>query len=272
MRDFKIHCIALTKNEADVVGLCLREASRWADHIYVYDGASTDGTWEIVKQLESDCIIPWKQDGKVFREGLRAEVFEAFRRNSSPGDWWLQLNVDEFYPESPRTFFSSLASSYSFVWGINVEFVLTQGDIDVLDFSQPFEAIMPQLRHYYVTWSEPRAFRYRDALQWSLSAAWPIHAGLVAPQRIVFKHYPYRSPLQIQSRLDVRREARARGFEGWAHASQQSWKEKIVDASRCSVDDKSGRYEIDETKLPRHLEPALMRAAKRVLHGTGIWP
>ena len=41
---FKIHCIVLTKNEADVVGYCLREAAKWADYIYVYDGASTDST------------------------------------------------------------------------------------------------------------------------------------------------------------------------------------------------------------------------------------
>jgi hypothetical protein len=66
--DFKIHCIALCKNEADVIGLCLTEAAKWADLIYVYDGASTDGTWELVKQLSNPRIIPWKQDGKVFKE------------------------------------------------------------------------------------------------------------------------------------------------------------------------------------------------------------
>src|SRR5277367_5352236 len=73
--DFKIHCIALCKNEADVIGACLREAVQWADFIYVYDGGSTDGTWEVVRSLNHPRIIPWKQDGKVFKEGLQAEVF-----------------------------------------------------------------------------------------------------------------------------------------------------------------------------------------------------
>jgi hypothetical protein len=238
----------------------------------VYDGASTDGTWEIVESLKSECIVPWRQDGKVFSEGLRAEVFQAFRSNTRPGDWWLQLNVDEFYPSSPRDFLAQISPFCDSLWGINVEYMLTHEDVTSLDFSQPFADLMPLLRHYRVIWSEPRAFRYRRGLTWATNAAWPLHVGLVAPQRIVFKHYPYRSPQQIQVRLDVRREARARGFEGWHHASESSWKEKIVDAAACSIDDGSGCYEIDEGKLPRHLESALRRAAKRVLHGTGIWP
>ena len=36
--DFKVHCIALCKNEPDVIGVCLHEATKWADYIYVYDG------------------------------------------------------------------------------------------------------------------------------------------------------------------------------------------------------------------------------------------
>lgn len=89
--DFKIHCIALCKNEADVINVCLLEAIKWADYIYVYDGGSTDGTWESVKKLNHSRIIPWKQDAKVFREELRAEVFNEFRHQSSKGDCWLQL-------------------------------------------------------------------------------------------------------------------------------------------------------------------------------------
>jgi glycosyltransferase involved in cell wall biosynthesis len=55
--DFKIHCIALCKNEADVIGVCLQEAVKWADYIYVYDNGSSDGTWEIVKKLDSSRLI-----------------------------------------------------------------------------------------------------------------------------------------------------------------------------------------------------------------------
>lgn len=270
-KQFKIHCIALTKNEVDVVGMCLREAAKWADFIYVYDGASTDGTWELVNVLNHPRIIPWKQDGKVFKEGLRAEAFNEFRHLSSEGDWWLQLNVDEFYPQDPRECFRRVPSPESFVWGINVEYYLTWKDVHALDFSRPFETIMQLLRYYKVSWSEPRAFRYREGLLWDSAWSWPRHPGLVTRERLVFKHYPYRSPRQIQMRLDVRRDNRARGFLGWEHARELDWKEKIVNHEECNYDDGCSPLKIDEAALPKHLESSWVRYAKRFMHGTGIW-
>jgi hypothetical protein len=91
-------------------------------------------------------------------------------------------------------------------------------------------------------------------------------------QRIMFKHYPVRSPQQIQTRLNTRIDNRQRGFRGWAHAAQGSWKEKIVDDSTCQFDDGSGRYTFDEGALPRHVEPGARRFVKSLMHRSGIWP
>jgi hypothetical protein len=268
----KIHCIALTKNEEDVVGYCLTEAAKWADFIYVYDGQSTDGTWEIVRSLASNKIIPWKQDGKVFSEGLRAEVFAAFRHLADEGDWWLQLNVDEFHFPNIRTVLKEIPKNTNLVWGVPIEYYLTAEDVETIDFTLPVEETLPLLRYYRADWSEPRCFRYRKRLVWNSEWAWPIHAGLTAKPRILFKHYPYRSPQQIQTRLDVRRDNRARGFEGWLHASQNSWREKLAGRERCQYDDGSGRYLINEDILPRHLEPTILRVAKWTMHKSGVWP
>ena len=243
-----------------------------ADGIYVYDGGSTDGTWELVQSLDNPRIIAWKQDGKVFQEGLRAEVFNEFRSRSSPGDWWLQLNADEFYPEDPRGFFSRVPPGHDFVWGINVEYYLTWKDVRELDFSRPFPELMPRMKYYNCNWSEPRAFRYRHRLVWDESCAWPYHAGLVHPERLVFKHYPYRSPQQIQMRLDVRRDNRARGFPGWEHAKETDWKAKIADFEKCQYDDGHQPLQIDGAKLPRHLESPWVRCLKRIMRGTRLWP
>jgi glycosyltransferase involved in cell wall biosynthesis len=270
-KNLKIHCIALTKNEEDVIEDCLLNACRWADKIYVYDGASTDRTWEIVQSLESEKVIPWKQDGKVFSEGLRAEVFEAFRHESETGDWWLQLNVDEYYRECPRNFFARIPRSEDFVWGITVEYYLTERDLETIDFSKPFHEVRPQLKYYQSTWSEPRAFRYRKGLVWSPKWAWPKHVGVVAKERIVFQHYPFRSPQQIQTRLDVRRENRSRGFEGWDHAKEEDWRDKIVKAEGLNFDDGGPFLGMDLRKMPRHLEKPHVRLLKKILHGLGVW-
>lgn len=268
----KIHCILLVKNEEDVVSYCLTEAAKWADHIYVYDGGSSDGTWEIVKSLASEKIIPWKQDGKVFSEGLRAEVFNAFRHLSAEGDWWLQLNADEFHLPDLRSILSRIPQGYDFVWGIPIEYYITWDDLTGIDFSKPIEQVLSALRHYKIDWSEPRCFRYRRRLVWNEESAWPNHVGIVAKPRIMFKHYPYRSPEQIQTRLDVRRDNRRRGFTGWSHAAQVSWREKIVDASEYFIDDRSGSYVMNEEGLPKHIEPAPRRLVKKLMHGSGIWP
>jgi glycosyltransferase involved in cell wall biosynthesis len=203
----KIHCIALTKNEEDVVHYCLTEAAQWADHIYVYDNGSTDATWDIVRSLESDKIVPWKRDGKVFSEGLRAEVFNEFRHLSDERDWWLRLDVDEFYPINYlREALARIPHEHYFVWGIPIEYYLTWKDLETLDFSLPVEQLLPKLRYYRIESSEPRFFRYRRRLVWNSEWAWPLHSGVVATQRIMYKHYKYRSPQQIQTRLNTRIE------------------------------------------------------------------
>jgi glycosyltransferase involved in cell wall biosynthesis len=269
--DFKIHCIVLCKNEADVIHVCLSEAIKWADYIYVYDGGSTDGTWESVKKLNHPGIIPWKQDAKVFSEGLRAEVFNAFRYQSSKGDWWLQLNADEFYVGNPKAFFSRVPSGEDLVWGIMAEYVLTDEDITTIDFSLPFEEVMPLLQHYYVAWSEPRAFRYRDGLIWNENWAWPRHAGLVAGERLIYKHYPCRSPKQSQTRWKARRENCERGFEGWPEETER-WRRITKNSKDFLFDDGISPLKIDESVLPRHLEAPYVRLARQILHRCRIWP
>jgi glycosyltransferase involved in cell wall biosynthesis len=262
----------MVKNEADVVRHSLTEAAKWADYIYVYDNGSTDETWEIVESMNHPRVIPWKQTTETFREGLRADPFNAFRHTACPGDWWFRFDADEFYPQNPRAVLERTPRGHDFVWGTYLEYFLTDKDVAELDFTQPFEEIRPQLRYYKVFYSEPRAFRYRTKLAWSSERPWPSHPGIVARERVPFQHYPYRSPKQIQMRLDVRREQRARGVKLWDHAKEANWREKIVNHKECRFDDQSGYFQIDESVLPRHLDPLPRRMAKMVLHGSGVWP
>jgi len=262
----------LVKNEADVVGYCLTEAAKWADFIYVYDNESTDGTWEIVQGLKSKQIIPWKQHNKVYQDGIRADAFNEFRGNSSEGDWWLKLDADDFYRPEFRQQLAGIPAGHDVVWTVTLDYQLTDKDLRELDFEAPADKILPSLRYYKSAYSEPHAFRYRKRLSWTPATAWPRHMGVAARTRPPLKHYPHRSPKQIQARLDLRREMRAKGFKGWQHASQTTWQEKVVPHTECAFDDGSGRYQIDERTLPRHIEPFPRRLVKQILHGTGVWP
>jgi glycosyltransferase involved in cell wall biosynthesis len=270
LREFRIHAICVVKNEADIIEYCLKAASTWCDRIIVYDGKSTDGTWEKVQALASERIIPWKQDGKVFQESLRAEVFNAFRDGSRPGDWWCHLDADEFYFDNPRSFLSIVPWPFHVVWGIAVEFYLTDADLGLPD-DQSMKERLAALRHYRVENSEPRFFRDRKRLVWREDRGWPSLMGPVYQRRILYGHYKYRSPAQIQKRLDTRRQSVERGFPGWQHAIQSTWRDKIVPASKLKVS-MDNNYEYSELDLPSHLEPRGKRLAKRLLHRIHLLP
>jgi len=272
MDNFRIHSIALVKNEADIVRYCLQEALKWSDFIYVYDGASTDGTLEILRSMQNDRIILFKSDGCVFRESLRADVFNAYRHLAREGDWWCQLNVDEFYVDEPRAFLSKVPCSQHVVWGQVIEYYLTPQDVDTIDFTLPVERLLPHIRYYRAGYAERRFFRHRSRLQWSPAAAWPKHLGVVYNDLLRFRHYPYRSPQQIQMRLDVRRDNRARGFEGWDHAKEACWREKLVPREKLQYDRGDNQFVIDPSWVPDHRGHFLRRLVQTVMHGTGIWP
>lgn len=270
--DQRIHCLCLVKNEGDIIEAALGDALRWADAIYVYDNGSSDDTWDKVQALRSERIVPWKQDDAPFQESLRAEIFQAFRQRAKEGDWWCQLDGDEFYLDNPREFLARVPASMHAVWALFIEYYLTDVDLERIDFDEPIEAVLKELRYYRANHAEPRFFRHRDRLVWHTHAGRPTHLGLVYPERIRLRHYKYRSPEQIQRRLDTRREARRRGFPGWEHASQEKWHEKIVDAATLHFDVGDGQIRIDSGELPDHCGSWRSRLAKRLLHGMGIWP
>jgi glycosyltransferase involved in cell wall biosynthesis len=271
MTAFRIHSIVLVKNEADIIAHCLKEAAKWSDFIYVYDNGSTDGTWEIVRALSSPQIIPFKQDRKPFREHLRAEVFAAFRSNARCGDWWCRLDADELYLDDPRAFLGGLRAHECVVWGLPVEYYLTLEDITLMDFSRPIDEVLSLIRHYKITWSETRFFKYRDSLKWRPPASWPRHMGPVAISRIRYRHYKYRSPSQIQLRLAVRQESRRNGFQGWDHAKETDWHQKLVVASTVEYDGGDSELKYDQSILPDHRGSLGRRAIKRLMHGLRIW-
>lgn len=268
----KIFALCVVKNEGDIIEECLRAASEWADRIFVFDGQSTDGTWEKVLAMKSDKIVPWRQDGKVFQESLRAEIFNAFRHEANEGDWWCSLDADEFYIENPRRLLATVPAWQHVVWGVAVEYYLTHDDVAQLDFTLPMREFLPTIRHYRAENAEPRFFRYRPDMIWSEHDGWPRHMGIPAKERLLFKHYKYRSPQQVQLRIDTRLSSQMRGYVVRPQYTSRRWEEEITDTSDLDYDHHDGHYRLREDRLPQHIEPLLYTAIKRFMHGTGIWP
>jgi hypothetical protein len=269
----RIHGMSLVKNEADVIGQSLEAAAAWADSIYVYDNGSDDGTWEIVRELAATHpqIVPYKQDSTPYAQSLRRELFERYR--GAPGDWWGIVDADEFYIDDPRGFLAPIPERFGEIWSASFEYYFT--DVDAARYDEDPTAyaddvpVGDKCKHYINNWSEPRFFRDTERVEWA-EGGWPEGLGPAYPERIRLKHYQYRSPQQIQRRIDLRREALERGsfmhemLPDWRQAilrpldvdfaaahpayAPTTWHDRVVEASLLTED--RGEYVVDEAALP----------------------
>lgn len=289
----KIHSVCLIKNEADIITQTLSSAVKWCDFIYVYDNGSTDGTWEKVLELAKDYkqIVPYKQESKPYNDSLRSEAFNHYRANSSEGDWWCLLDADEIYIDDPQIFLSKIPQKYQVVWAASFQYYFTDKDLVLYNQNPSLYADdvpVEEKCHYYINnWSEARFFKYRKNLVWN-KYEYPNSPGASYSVRIRLKHFQYRSPQQIQKRLDTRLQAMSNGIfwhevqANWKAIVEQSktsseqnenyfppsWKERVVEASKLLYDVHDGRYIVDENALPKitTIRPSL---SKRIINKVG---
>jgi len=284
-----IHALCLIKNEADVLEPALRAALTWCDHIYVFDNGSTDGSWEIVQTLarQHPAIVPYRHEDVPFRDGLRSAIFNRFRDQAKIGDWWCLLPADEFYVDDPRVFLTKVRPPYGIVWDASISYYFSSEDAaryrrDPALYSDAIP-VQERIRYYLSHWSEIRFFRHDPALHW------PDHSRDLPPNletlfrhypvRILLRHYAYRSPKQLETRLATRAKAMKHGafvheaWKGWSamvnpaaldqtrsadfaaalyspDAVPTNWESRIVPAEHLDYDCGDRRFVIREDLMP----------------------
>lgn len=280
--------LCVVKNEDDIIEEGLKAARKWADQIFVLDNGSIDRTWEIVQDLaaEDNGIIAWKSQDVPFHDGIRADIFHHFKDLGKPGDWWARVDPDEFYVEDPRVFLGRVDRSVACVWYASLSFYFSTKEKERYerrpeDFAAS-ASVMEKCRHYFNHWSELRFVRHEAMTPWDGRGGWP--EGLEArtrshPRRILCRHFPYRSPEQIEKRLATRR-ASAVGGQVFSHeaiadwsrvvdprAVQQhrwsqveyiresekfdgSWQSRVIDHRALEFDAHDGRFKINEDLMP----------------------
>lgn len=275
----RIHGICIVKDEVDIISQTLTEASSWCDFIYVLDNGSSDGTWETVKALSktNPRIVPYRQNACMFSDALRGEIFNYFRENFSAGDWCYRLDADEFCIDNPKLFLQKVSTEYDVVCAANLIYYFTEKDLAVYEQNPNAYAddvpVEKKVRHYLNSESEIRFFRYYDHLKWlakkdclvkSDYRDWPMNIrGQAFPIRIWIKNYRYRSPQQIQKRLNVRRplcdaqmfpqELRYRWEKLLAPVAKSqdfwSWRGRVVDSSKLDCDNQDDCFVIREDEM-----------------------
>ncbi len=269
----KIFGICLVKDESDIIEYSLNEQSKWADKIFVYDNGSSDSTWDLVNRLSetNPKVVPFKSEAKPFRDGLRSEVYNYYKHLAMEGDWWcVRCDPDEFYIDNPREILPNISRYDHCVSSIHFEFGLTEHDIESINFERPIENILPDIRTYKKKQtSEIRFVRHRMRLKWPINYSYPKQKGLISPIQIRVKHYQYRSPSQIERRLEVRKQALSEGYKNFARENVSNWKEKLL-----LPDDSiqfNGEYVVGYIADP-NLRSGLFYLLKRVLHFFKILP
>lgn len=260
-----IFALSVIKNEADIIEYTLKKASWWATKIFVLDNGSTDGTWEIVNNLskKSSKIVVWKQSYMPFYEGMRSEIFNNFLKEARPNDWWcFRLDADEIYAENPRNFLTQVPASYDYVCKKSIDYVLTEEDIKQRNFdAYPFEDNNKHIKYFQPNaWVETRFFRHKPNLNWEENEETPKLSGLIYPTTILVKHYQYRSPTQMQKRLDVRNTSKNDGSipkdgkQRWQHIQESSWQELLRERKEMVYDTGIDAYrqikEINPVRYP----------------------
>jgi glycosyltransferase involved in cell wall biosynthesis len=261
----EIHALCILKNEADVLQESLIAAVHWCDHIYVFDNGSDDGSWELVQKLAQQHrqIIAYKQDDVLFSSALRADIFNAFRSNAGPQDWWCRLDADEFYIDDPRIFLSKVPDHLQTVWSASLNYYFTDQDAvsyqqDPVKFLQT--PVQQRLRYYCNNWGELRFFRHSDDIVWTRtqdSGGFPaaMFTAPAYPVRIWLKHYQYRSPEQIEQRLLTRRRA-MEANTGFLHEVTPNWSKSIATKRDAPLDFKDARAEFAGSQWQDRIVPA----------------
>ena len=275
----KVRALCVMKNEADVIAQTLTDALRWCDEIFVLDNGSDDGGWEIVQALAAadPRIVAHARDTRPFTDDIRAVLYAAYSSRAVEGDWWCRLDADEFYLDDPGALLATVPQQYFSVWSASLSYYFT--DVDAERFSTDPAAfgddvpVEEKCRYYLNHWSEPRFFRHARSVRWREGdGGYPaeLWARQAWPQRVPLRHFPYRSPAQIQRRLD----ARAAGAEfahetatGWADAvaairttgafvggppgaGPVTWRDRVVAASALDFDAHDGHFVLNEQLMP----------------------
>lgn len=261
----RVFGLMTVRNEVDVVAEVLRSATGWCEQIFVLDNGSDDGTWELVNSLavEDARIVAWKQDPSTYRRTFRADTFQQFRHLARRGDWWCIVDADEMYIDDPRSFVAGIDERYNTVFSTAFHFYMT--DLDLVEYeASPArwleKPVTERLRYYRSAYSALRLARHDPGMIWK-DTVFPDRTQIVAPQRIRLKHFQYRSPEQIATRLAVRaaapqstfpheRNLRTSLFTEAGKWSDEPWRERIVAAATLDRDDGNGDYVVREEHIP----------------------
>lgn len=221
--------ICLTSDEGDVIARTLELALAWCDSIIVIDHDSSDATPKVLRSLEQKYSprVHLMHYSGPFNNGIRSLAFTYFRELVAAGEptWWCRLDSDEVYVDDPREFLAGVPRYYRAVAACSFQYYFTERDLE--RYRESPEAYrhgraIDSLTHFACNSTELRFFR-DCGQQWLPDSPWPPRDSIypIFKRFIRLKHYQYRYPEQMQSRLDKRTVGVAGAI--FHHETRREW-------------------------------------------------
>lgn len=227
----------IVQNEADVIEDVLEFLGELGlfEKLFFFDLGSDDGTFQAAMRHSNLLHDPQVID-EPYSNPLRARLLMQNRHLYREGDWLALVDADEFYAANPLDVIGRADSEGAdSIHTFQADFFLTWKDLET-----PANQELPvyeRLRHYLIDWTELRFFKYLPRRE-----AGPIGSLRPCSEKLVIRHYRYRSPEQIRTRIRTRLANRKRsenlpGREPWVQVFSEDWRDYVVPHEKLHFDD-----------------------------------
>jgi glycosyltransferase involved in cell wall biosynthesis len=197
--------VCFVKNEDDIIGDSVTHAAQFCDKVFVIDNASTDRTWEIVRGLDLNNLVPVCSKDFVFHDYLRLRFMDTKKEELGLDNWWYIFGADEFLLEEPLEAITQAEKEGADCIAVErINFLLTKEEVREAEQSGRQETWRD--RKYYVPYDSGDVRFCKNTRYTDYGICNNIPFGLMREysQRLLMKHYPYRSLSQLKKRVHAR--------------------------------------------------------------------
>ena len=201
----QIFGVCFVKNEDDIIADSVTHAAQFCDKVFVVDNASTDRTWDIVRGLDLENVIPVCSKDFVFRDHLRLRFMETKKEELGANNWWYMFDADEFLIEDPFDAIAVAEEEDADCIGVEIiNFLLTKDEAREAKESGRQESWRD--RKHYVLYASGtiKLFKNTRYIDYGIYASVPLGLTKECSRRLVMKHYPHRSLTQLEKRVYTR--------------------------------------------------------------------
>jgi glycosyltransferase involved in cell wall biosynthesis len=197
--------VCFVKNEEDIIVDSVTHAAQFCDKVFVVDNASTDRTWDVVKELNLGNVVPICSKDFLFRDHLRLRFMDTKKEELGTNNWWYMFDADEFLFEDPFSAIAVAEEEGADCIGVEIiNFLLTKDEANEGNKSCRQESWRDC--KYYVPYASGtvKLFKNTRYIDYGTYAYIPLGLTKECSRRLIMKHYPHRSLAQLAKRVDIR--------------------------------------------------------------------